>query len=151
MSARLIHFPTISDPTGNLTPFEWRDVPFEPHRVFVLHDVIQGARRGGHAHRTLEELIIAVSGSFEVVTLDEHGYHHFRMNRADQGLYIPANVWRHLQDFSGNAVALVLASTVYDPTDYIRDKDAFIASLPPVVEDWFGRARWEEVEKWRKL
>jgi len=139
MNARIVSLPTVSDPTGNLTPYEWHDVPFEPHRVFVLHDVIQGARRGGHAHRTLEELIIAVSGSFEVVTLDEHGYHHWHMNRADQGLYIPPHVWRHLQDFSGNAVALVLASTPYDPLDYIRDKDEFIASLPKSDEDYFSR------------
>lgn len=139
MSARLIHFKTVGDPTGNLTPFEWRDVPFIPRRVFVLHDVVQGAQRGGHAHRILQELIVAVSGSFVVVTLDEHGPHRWTLNRADSGLYIPAGVWRHLASFSGNAVALVLASTRYNPKDYIRDKAEFLAGLEMPEEPYFER------------
>jgi oxalate decarboxylase/phosphoglucose isomerase-like protein (cupin superfamily) len=137
MSARLIRFPTVHDSSGNLTPFEWRDIPFTPRRVFVLHDVVEGARRGGHAHHTLEELIVAVSGSFDVVTLDEHGHHRWHLSRADSGLYIPPDVWRHLCGFSGNAVALVLASTAYDPLDYIRDMSLFLASLPSVEGDFY--------------
>ena len=151
MSARLLHFPTVHDPTGSLTPFEWQDIPFVPIRVFILHDVVEGARRGGHAHHVLEELIIAISGSFEVATLDEHGYHHWSMNRADQGLYIPACVWRQISNFSGNAVALVLASTVYDPTDYIRDKDEFIASLPKGEEDYFSRRARVGIEEMQRM
>jgi oxalate decarboxylase/phosphoglucose isomerase-like protein (cupin superfamily) len=134
MSARLIHFTTVSDPTGNLTPFEWRDVPFTPKRVFILHDVVEGASRGGHAHHVLQELIVAVSGSFDVLTLDEHGPHHWMLNRADRGLYVPPNVWRSLSNFSGNAVALVFASTKYNRKDYIRDKEAFVSSLPVPAE-----------------
>jgi dTDP-4-dehydrorhamnose 3,5-epimerase-like enzyme len=139
MSARLIHFPTIRDATGGLTPFEFYDCPFDPARVFVLHDVVQGSRRGGHAHHALEELIVAVSGSFDVVTEDQYGKHRWVLNRADSGLFVPANVWRHLANFSGNAVAMVLASTPYDPTDYVRDHDEFLAGLPPIQEGYWER------------
>jgi uncharacterized RmlC-like cupin family protein len=153
MSARLLRFPTVRDPSGNLTPFEWAGIPFVPQRVFVLHDVVEGARRGGHAHHVLEELIVAVSGSFDVVTLDEHGHHRWQLTRADSGLYVPPGVWRHLSNFSGNAVALVLASTPYDPEDYIRDKAEFVASLPPIEEGYFERraraATLEELQQTR--
>ena len=133
MGAQLIRFPTVHDASGNLTPFEERDIPFSIARVFILHDIVEGARRGGHAHHVLEELIIAVSGSFDVVTLDEHGPHRWHLNRADSGLHVPPGVWRSLSDFSGNAVALVLASTPFDPEDYIRDQAEFVASLPPIL------------------
>jgi uncharacterized RmlC-like cupin family protein len=104
-----------------------------------LHDVVEGARRGGHAHHVLEELIVAVSGSFDVVTLDERGHHRWHLNRADSGLYVPPGVWRHLGGFSGNAVALVLASTEYAPDDYIRNKREFLESLPILDEPYFER------------
>ena len=139
MSARLLRFPTISDSSGNLTPFEWRDIPFRPRRVFVLHDVVEGARRGGHAHHRLHELIIAVSGSFDVSTRDEYGWHRWHLSRADSGLYVPPNVWRYLANFSGNSVALVLASTPYNRRDYVRDMDKFMASLPVPEEGYFER------------
>lgn len=151
MSARLLRFPTVRDPTGNLTPFEWRDIPFRPRRVFVLHDVPEGARRGGHAHHRLHELIIAVSGSFDVSTRDEHGWHRWHLNRADSGLYVPPNVWRYLSNFAGNSVALVLASTPYSRRDYIRDMDKFLATLPEPEEGYFERraraASLEELQR----
>lgn len=151
-TARIIRLPTISDPTGNLTPFEWGNLPFVPARVFILHDVVEGAQRGGHAHRMLQELIIAVSGSFEVVTVDVHGPHRWTLRRADSGLYIPPNVWRHLQGFSGNAIALVLASTRYDPEDYIRDKAEFLASLPVPEAGYFERrARTGSLEELQRM
>jgi hypothetical protein len=128
---RLIRFRSVFDPTGCLTPAE---VPFEVRNVFWLHDVPGGARRGGHAHRSLEEVIVALSGSFEVVTRDEHGVSRWPLNRADVGLYV-GHEWRHLGNFSGNAVALVLASQPYDPADYIRDEAEYLSSLPPVGPD----------------
>jgi hypothetical protein len=139
MTARLIHFPTVSDPSGGLTPFEFRDLPFVPKRVFLLHDVVQGSRRGGHAHHTLQEFIVAVSGSFRVSTWDEYGPHHWTLNRADSGLYVPPHTWRYLSGFSGNAVAMVFASTRYSRRDYIRDWDKFVAGLPPIEESYFTR------------
>ena len=148
--ARLVPLKTIRDATGGLTPFEWDDLPFEPRRVFLLTDLVQGASRGGHAHHELEELIVAASGSFTVRTLDERGWHRWTLSRADQGLYVPPGVWRVLSGFSGNSVAMVLASTGYNPLDYVRSMDDFLASLPEVQEDWFGKARWKEVEDWRK-
>jgi hypothetical protein len=150
VSAKIIRFPTIRDDTGGLTAFEFHDLPFNPKRVFLLTDLVQGASRGGHAHHELEELIVAVSGSFTVRTLDEHGWHRWTLNRADQALHVPPSVWRVLGGFSGNSVAMVLASTEYNPLDYVRSMDDFLASLPEVQEDWFGKARWKEVEEWRK-
>jgi hypothetical protein len=151
MSAHLVNFRTIRDPSGGLTPFEWADLPFVPQRVFVLHDVVQGAKRGGHAHRVLEELIVSVSGAFDVVTWNENGNHRWHLDRPDRGLYVPPGTWRSLSAFSGNAVALVLASTAYDPADYIRDWTEFVAGLPAQPEPYFSRrARAEhlwEVEK----
>jgi hypothetical protein len=113
---RLIEFRTIHDPSGNLTPIENRDLPFEIARVFTLHDVPSGALRGGHSHYVLQEIIIATSGSFDVVTPTER----FTLNRPNVGLYLPPHTWRHLEGFSSNAIALVLASTPYDEADYIR-------------------------------
>jgi dTDP-4-dehydrorhamnose 3,5-epimerase-like enzyme len=144
---KLIHFRSVHDPTGNLTIPE---IPFEVRNVFFLHDIPEGAQRGGHAHRELQEVVIAVSGAFDVEATDEHGPHWFTLNRATEGLYLNPQVWRRLTNFSGNAVALVLASTPYDPADYIHDYEAFLASLPALAEDWFSKRRFQEVEAWQK-
>jgi hypothetical protein len=80
-------------------------------------------------------MIVAVSGSFDVLTLNENGPHRWHLNRADTGLYVPPGTWRHLDNFSGNAVAFVLGSHPYDPEDYIRDMDEFLAGLPPIREN----------------
>ncbi len=136
---KIIRFKSILDPTGTLTPIEGDAIPFEIKRVFTLHDVPAGASRGGHAHHVLEEVVIAVSGSFDVVTQDEHGRHRWHLSRPDHGLYIPPGVWRSLVAFSSNATALVLASTKYDPDDYIHDRQAFLDSLPVLEKTWFER------------
>ena len=151
MNVQMLHFPVTHDPTGNLTPIEWYDLPFTPKRVFYLHDVPGGARRGGHAHRELQEIIIALSGSFDVRTYDEKGERRWPLNRADGGLYIPPNVWRHLDNFSSNAIALVLASTPYDASDYIRDPLLFREGLATPEEPYFERrahaASLEELQR----
>ena len=141
---KLLRFATYPDATGTLTPFE---APFPIRNVFTVHGV---GRRDGHAHRELQEVVIAVSGSFDVEAVDEHGPHWFTLNRATEGLYLNPEVWRRLTNFSGNAVALVLASTPYDPDDYIHDYQAFIESLPALKEDWFSKRRFQEVEAWKK-
>ena len=134
---RIIHFPAIVDPTGTLTAVE--NLPFEIRRVFWLYDLPGGAGRGGHAHYKLEEILIALSGSFDVQTLDAHGAHRWHLNRANEGLLIPPATWRQLCNFSTNAVALVLASTLYDKADYINSYEEFRASLPTLAECYFDR------------
>ena len=124
---RFIDFRTIHDPTGNLTPIEERsDVPFDIRRVFFLYDVPGGAERGGHAHRTLEEVVIAVSGSFDVVAEDGTARARYSLNRTYYGLYLPPMVWLNLENFSSNSVALVLASLPFDEADYFRDRTEFL-------------------------
>jgi len=126
-AVRFLDFRTIHDPTGNLTPIEESlDVPFEIKRVFFLYDVPGGAERGGHAHRTLEEVVIAISGSFDVVTEDGIAHARYSLNRAYYGLYLPPMVWMNLENFSSNAVALVLASQPFVESDYFRTRPDFL-------------------------
>jgi glyoxylate utilization-related uncharacterized protein len=123
---RFLDLRTIHDVTGNLTPIEeWRDVPFDIKRVFFLYDVPGGAERGGHANQTLEEIVVAVSGSFDVVVEDHTGANRFTLNRAYRALYLPPMVWTNLENFSSNAVALFLAGDVFDEADYIRNRAVF--------------------------
>ena len=102
-------------------------VPFETKRVYYLYDVPGGVSRGGHAHKDLRQLIVAVSGSFTVVLDDGNVKRSFVLNRPYMGLYVVPGIWRVLEDFSSGSVCLVLASEKYDPEDYIRDYDEFIA------------------------
>jgi dTDP-4-dehydrorhamnose 3,5-epimerase-like enzyme len=126
-AVRFLDFRTIHDPSGNLTPIEESlDVPFDIKRVFFLYDVPGGAERGGHAHRTLEEVVIAISGSFDVVTEDGIAHARYSLNRAYYGLYLPAMVWMNLENFSSNAVALVLASQPFDEADYFRERTDYL-------------------------
>lgn len=117
------------DPRGNLTVVEQlENVPFGIARVYWTYDIPAGERRGGHAHRTCEEVIIAVSGSFDVVLdngLGEKEVHH--LNHPYQGLYVGTNIWRTLEDFSSGAVCLVLASELFDENEYIYDYDEFLS------------------------
>lgn len=116
-----------SDRKGNLSVVEnCKDVPFGVKRVYYLYDVPGGESRGGHAHRALHQLIVAVSGSFAVTLDDGKDKKTFVLNRPYQGLLVVPGIWRTLDDFSSGSVCLVLASQKYDELDYIRDYDKFI-------------------------
>lgn len=125
-NCRLIDLPRIADPRGNLTFVEGgAHIPFDVRRVYYLYDVPGGAERGGHAHKELEQLIIALSGSYEVVLDDGLERRSVFLNNPSQGLLMPRMVWRELQNFSSGAVCLVLASALYSEEDYYRDYDAY--------------------------
>jgi dTDP-4-dehydrorhamnose 3,5-epimerase-like enzyme len=127
---RIIDLPKISDPRGNLTFIEGdRHIPFGIRRAYYLYDVPGGESRGGHAHKTLEQFIIAASGSFDVVVDDGTKSRVFSLNRSYYGLYIPRMIWRALENFSSGAVCLVLASEYYDENDYYRDHQEFLAAV----------------------
>lgn len=124
---RLIELPRINDPRGNLTFIEGSvHVPFDIKRVYYLYDVPGGESRGGHAHRDLEQLIVAMSGSFDVIVDDGSARKTFTLNRSYVGLYMPTMVWRELVNFSSGAVCTVMASHRYDEADYYRDYDGFV-------------------------
>jgi hypothetical protein len=124
--AAVIQFPRILDNRGNLTFIEARrHIPFDIARVYWIYDVPGGESRGSHAYRQLQEVIIALSGSLEVFLDDGMAQKVVTLNRAYYGLYVPNMIWRRMQQFSTNAVALVLASLPYSPEDYIRDYDQF--------------------------
>jgi len=123
---KLVELPVVHDPQGNLTFVEQkRHVPFEIARVYHLYDVPGGAMRGGHAHRGCEEMLIAMSGSFEVVIDDGARKESVRLSRSYLGLYLPPMIWRELIDFSSGSVCMVLASEYFDEGDYIRDYTEF--------------------------
>lgn len=124
---RIIPLPKISDPRGNLTFVEGsRHVPFDIKRVYYLYDVPGGATRAAHGHRKLQQLMIAMSGSFDVVLDDGRIKQRFHLNRSYMGLYIPPMMWRDLDNFSSGSVCMVLASTPYDESDYFRDYESFL-------------------------
>lgn len=126
----IIELSKITDPRGNLTFIEGkRHIPFEIKRVYYLYDVPGGATRGGHAHKELEQLIIAISGSFDVILDDGYERKRFHLNRSYFGLYIPQMIWREVDNFSSASVCLVLASKEYDEVDYYRDYDEFIRAV----------------------
>jgi len=119
---RIINLPKIEDIRGNLTFIEeGTHVPFEIQRVYWIYDVPGGEQRGGHAFRETEELIIALSGSFEVVLNDGEKESRISLNRSYYGILVPKMTWRKLDNFSTNSLALIIASTGYSETDYIRD------------------------------
>lgn len=126
--AYIIQLPKILDRRGNLTFVETqKHVPFKIERAFWIYDVPGGETRGGHAYKTTEEFIIALSGSFDVVIDNGKEKQTFSLNRSYYGLFVPAGTWRYMENFSTNALALVLASTPYDKDDYIRDYDKFLS------------------------
>lgn len=122
----LIDIPRITDPRGNLAVIENGVFPYEIKRVYYLHDVPSGAYRGGHAHRECKELLIAVSGSFDVVIDNGLTKERVTLNKPSEGLLIDVNIWRELENFSSGSVCLVLASLPYDEDDYIRTYDTFL-------------------------
>lgn len=124
---RSIDFPIIHEPRGNLSFIEGGiHVPFDIKRVYYLYDVPGGAARGGHAHKELQQVIIALSGSFDVVLDDGSSRSKVFLNRSYNGLYLPNMIWRELENFSSGAVCMVLASERYDEDDYIRDHGEFL-------------------------
>lgn len=124
---KIIDLPKISDPRGNLTFVEsGRHVPFDIRRVYYLYDVPGGAERGGHAHKALHQLIIAMSGSFDIHLDDGYEKKTVHMNRSYFGLYVCPMIWREIDNFSSGAVCMVLASEYYDELDYYREYDQFI-------------------------
>lgn len=124
---RIIELPKIKDYRGNLTFVEGQNhIPFDIKRVYYLYDVPGGESRGGHAHRVLSSVIIAINGSFDVILDDGCERRVHRLSRANEGLYLCPGIWRELQNFTSGSVCLVLASECYEELDYFRDYDAFL-------------------------
>jgi hypothetical protein len=126
---RVVDLPKIFMPEGSITPLEGAGdiVPFEIARVYYLYDVVGGAVRGGHAHRELEQFMVAAMGGFTVSLWDGARRRDVQLSRAYQGLYVPPAIWTDLVNFTSGAVSVVLASHVYEEADYIRDPDEFVA------------------------
>ncbi|MDC6486943.1 FdtA/QdtA family cupin domain-containing protein [Methylophilaceae bacterium] len=123
---KLLEFPKISDPRGNLTFIEeLRHIPFKFKRVYYLYDVPGGSERGGHAHKNLHQILISLSGSFDVVIHDGIKQKKIQLNSPSKGLYIKPMIWRELKNFSSGAVCFVLASDTYIESDYYRDFEIF--------------------------
>jgi dTDP-4-dehydrorhamnose 3,5-epimerase-like enzyme len=123
---KLIDLPKFEDPRGNLTFIEQeKQIPFKINRVYWIYDVPGGQKRGGHAFKEQQEFIVALSGGFDVVVDDGKQIQTFSLNRSYYGLYIPAGLWRHMQNFSTNSLALVLSSTIFNDEDYILNHKDF--------------------------
>lgn len=126
-NCKTIELPKISDPRGNLTFIEsGHHVPFEIKRVYYLYDVPGGATRAGHGHKSLEQFMIAMSGSFDVELDDGRVKKKYHLNRSNYGLYIPRMIWREIDNFSSGSVCMVLASDLFDERDYYRDYQEFL-------------------------
>lgn len=124
---QIIELPKFLDARGNLSFVQNNvQIPFEIQRTYWVYDVPGGECRGGHAYRKTEEMVIAMSGSFDVIVDDGTTKHKFTLNRSYYGLYIPKGMWRELENFSTNSLALEFASTKYDSMDYVRDYDEFL-------------------------
>jgi dTDP-4-dehydrorhamnose 3,5-epimerase-like enzyme len=124
---KIIDLPKITDPRGNLTFIEGgRHIPFEIRRVYYLYDVPGGAERGAHGHRTLQQFVVAMSGSFDVILNDGYDTKKIHMNRSYYGLYIAPMMWREITNVSSGAVLMVLASEFYDESDYFRDYQKYL-------------------------
>ena len=123
----IIQLPKFLDARGNLSFVQQMDhIPFEIRRTYWLYDVPGGECRGGHAYEENQEFIVAMSGSFDVVLDDGTEKKTFTLNRSYYGLYVPKGLWREMDNFSTNSLALVLSSTDYDSNDYVRDYDVFL-------------------------
>lgn len=128
MNIQIIDIPKIENNNGNIAVIENAVIPFQINRVYYLFDVPSTAQRGGHSHKKLNQVLIALSGSFDVVLKDGKETQKITLNKPDKGLLINTNIWRELENFSSGSVCLVLASEVFDEDDYIRDYSDFLAS-----------------------
>ena len=125
-----IDFPPVHDQRGNLSFVEGGEhIPFEIKRVYYLYDVPGGAERGGHAHYDLEQVVIAMSGSFDLILDDGHEKKRIHLNRSNYGIYVKDMVWREMDNFSSGSVCMVLASNKYSAEDYIRDYEQFLMEV----------------------
>lgn len=123
---QIIQLPKILDKRGNLSVIEeWKNIPFKIARTYWIYDVPGGEARGGHAYRENEEFIVALSGSFDVILDDGKERKTYPLNRSYYGLYVPKGIWREMNNFSTNSLALILASTPYDAGDYVYDYEQF--------------------------
>ena len=129
MNIEFIDLPKIEDVRGNISVIEKDILPFQIKRVYYLYDVPSNAARGGHAHKEQFELLIPISGSFDVVLNDTHEKQVVSLNKPNKGLLIKSNVWRELENFSSGSVCLVISSGEFDESDYIRDYDEFVKFL----------------------
>ncbi len=133
---RIFDLPKFIDPRGNLTFIESdSQIPFTIARVYWIYDVPGGETRGGHAFRQTKELVIALSGSFDLVLHDGEREKRYHLNRSYYGVYVPNMVWRKMENFSTNSTALLLASTSYDPDDYIWDFEQFKIEVKKISHD----------------
>ena len=124
---RVIELPKILDRRGNLSIVEEnKEIPFNLKRTYWIYDVPGGEIRGGHAYNENQEFIIALSGSFDIIIDDGKARRKFSLNRSYYGLYVPQQLWRQIENFSTNSLALVLSSTIYDENDYIREYEKFL-------------------------
>ena len=124
---RIVNLPKFLDARGNLSFVEQENhIPFKIRRTYWLYDVPGGECRGGHAYRDNEEFIVALSGSFDVILDDGTEKKTYTLNRSYYGLYVPKGLWREMENFSTNSLAMILSSTNYDANDYVRDYDEFL-------------------------
>lgn len=128
MKIEIIDIPKIENSLGNIAVIENDVVPFDIKRVYYLYDIPSSSIRGGHSHKNLQQVLIAISGSFDVVLKDGNTISTITLNKPDKGLIIKHNIWRELENFSSGAVCLVLASDVFKEEEYIRDFDEFLES-----------------------
>jgi dTDP-4-dehydrorhamnose 3,5-epimerase-like enzyme len=129
-NCQLIELPKITDPRGNLTFVESQNhIPFDIKRVYYTYDVPGGTERGGHAHKELKQLIIAMSGSFDITLDDGFEKKTFHLNRSYFGLYVSSMIWRGIDNFSSGSVCMVLASEFYSEADYYREYEDFLKAV----------------------
>ena len=128
MNIKIIDIPKIENALGNIAVIENDVIPFDIKRTYFLYDIPSSAKRGGHSHKKLQQVLIAISGSFDVVLKDGKYEKKVSLNKPDKGLLIETAIWRELENFSSGAVCLVLASEIFDETEYIRDYDEFLDS-----------------------
>ena len=129
MNYKIIDIPKINNAKGNIGVVENDTIPFDVKRVYYLFDVPSGAKRGGHAHKKLKQVILAISGSFDVVLKDGKSKEIITLNKPDKGLLIENNIWRELENFSSGSVCLVLASEEFSEADYIRNYKDYLSFL----------------------